>query len=93
MPIRDIKETVRMITEEAGNYIMQHRSENQDVHTKEHAFDYATKADKEAEKIIIKGIRKQFPNDSILCEETGYLAGAKDYASLFDTLRMPLDGF
>ena len=53
-----------------------------------HEKDLSTQWDKAAEKIIIAGIKKAFPDDALLTEETGRIAGRPDHLWLID----PLDG-
>lgn len=49
--------------------------------------DFVTKADKEAEKVIIKEIKSYFPNHAIVAEESGIQSG-NNYKWVID----PLDG-
>jgi myo-inositol-1(or 4)-monophosphatase len=50
--------------------------------------EIVTTADKLAERIIIKSIKKQFPTDAILAEESGRLKNKSDYVWIID----PMDG-
>lgn len=50
--------------------------------------DFYTSADTEAEKIILAGIQKHFPNDEILSEESPFKAGAPGKRWIVD----PIDG-
>lgn len=52
------------------------------------AIDLVTDADKAAEEIIIAGLRKRFPDDAILAEESGDHASSNDRRWVVD----PLDG-
>ncbi|MDZ5603328.1 inositol-phosphate phosphatase [Pseudomonas sp. RP23018S] len=56
------------------------------------AKDYVSEVDRAAEDVIVKALRKAYPNHSILGEETGLHAGSgeegKDYLWVID----PLDG-
>jgi len=55
---------------------------------KKGSIDLVTEADLEAEKIILEAIRSDFPNDSIISEETGRQKHASGRTWLVD----PLDG-
>ena len=50
--------------------------------------DLVSEADKALEKQIRAGIQAAFPQDGILCEEDGYVAGDNDYVWVID----PVDG-
>jgi myo-inositol-1(or 4)-monophosphatase len=55
---------------------------------KSHSEDYATKGDLASEKIIISAIKKNFPNDGIISEESKDYKTGSDYVWIID----PLDG-
>lgn len=55
---------------------------------KKGAIDLVTEADTEAEKLIIDTIRSNFPEHSILAEESGRIDGKQGYQWIID----PLDG-
>ncbi len=50
--------------------------------------DLLTRADQEAEKVILEGLRKAFPDDAILAEESGESGGSERPRWIID----PLDG-
>lgn len=57
--------------------------------TKQNDFDVVTEADKASEKLIIEGIRREFPSHSILSEESGESSNPdSDWLWVID----PLDG-
>lgn len=65
------------------------RSQELEIATKQNDFDVVTAADKASEKIIIESINKNFPDHSILTEESGLsLKGNGDWQWVID----PLDG-
>lgn len=77
------------IAREAGKVQMQlFRDSELNITTKQNDYDVVTSADKASEKIIIDSIRKQFPNHSILTEESGEISGNSPYRWVID----PLDG-
>lgn len=55
---------------------------------KKGAIDLVTVADTESEKVIIQTIRRNFPDHTILAEESGLAEGASDFQWIVD----PLDG-
>jgi len=70
----------------AGNYLREKFSSS--FKLKEFRYDIKLKQDIESEKIIIEEIKKFFPDDSFLSEETGFLENKKDNLWVID----PLDG-
>ncbi|HHH12680.1 MAG TPA: inositol monophosphatase, partial [Thiolapillus brandeum] len=73
---------------EAGHLLLRYfnRMENIPVEEKQ-ANDFVTEVDRASEQIIIRAIRKAYPNHAILAEESGDHAG-NDYLWIID----PLDG-
>lgn len=55
------------------------------------ANDYVTEVDKASEQLLVEGLRKSFPDHSILCEETGLLEGKGEDAE-WQWVIDPLDG-
>jgi myo-inositol-1(or 4)-monophosphatase len=70
----------------AGNYLKE--KFNVSFKLKEFRYDIKLNEDIESEKIIIEEIKKFFPDDSFLSEETGFLENKKDNLWVID----PLDG-
>lgn len=65
------------------------RSQELEIATKQNDFDVVTAADKASEKIIIESISKNYPDHSVLTEESGLsLHGNNDWEWVID----PLDG-
>ena len=65
------------------------RSQELEIATKQNDFDVVTAADKASEKIIIESISKNYPDHSILTEESGLsLHGNNEWEWVID----PLDG-
>ena len=71
---------------EAGKLLMKNFGKESKVFAKG-KHDFALKADKDAEKVIIKILKKRFPKYAILAEESGK-SGKSDYTWIID----PLDG-
>jgi myo-inositol-1(or 4)-monophosphatase len=70
----------------AGKLLMKHYKNTRKL-TFKNSWDFATKADFEAEKLVISHIKKTFPKHSILSEEIGKIKG-NEYKWIID----PLDG-
>lgn len=74
---------------EAGKVISKYSGKDQHKHVKhEDLTDYATEADLEAEKAIIKILNANFPDHNIIAEE----GGSKDRKSEYTWVVDPLDG-
>lgn len=73
---------------EAGKIHKKYFSEDLKVETKSSPFDLLTIADKEAERVIVKLIKKYFPGHNFLGEEGSYAKTPSDYTWIID----PLDG-
>lgn len=75
----------------AGNIIMRHLRQGQSLDVqRKGANDYVTKADHEAEAVIIDTIRRKYPDHAILAEESGSSEGASD--NDVEWIIDPLDG-
>lgn len=72
----------------AGNIHMKYFGKIHEVDFKANEFDIVTQTDKESEKLIIEHIRTNFPEHSILAEESGKADKESDYLWIID----PLDG-
>ena len=70
----------------AGNYLKE--KFNNSFKLKEFRYDIKLKQDIESEKIITDNIKKFFPEDSFLCEETGFVENKNKNLWIID----PLDG-
>ncbi len=71
---------------EAGKLLMKNFGKESKVFAKG-KHDFALKADKDAEKVIVKILKKRFPRYAVLAEESGK-HGDSDYTWIID----PLDG-
>lgn len=77
------------IAKEAGVICMDCRKQGLKVNTKRSAFDFVTSADKKSEEYITQRLKEEFPDYSILTEETKELIGTnKKKMWMVD----PLDG-
>jgi myo-inositol-1(or 4)-monophosphatase len=73
----------------AGDIIMQHHNKISSLHIENKAeHDFVSEVDKQAEAVIVSEIRKSFPQDSILGEESGESIGESGDTWIID----PLDG-
>lgn len=72
----------------AGKIILQYYGKQLQLHHKKTSVDYRTKADVEAEKVIIKAIEAYFPEYNIFSEEHGHIQKRSQYTFIVD----PLDG-
>jgi myo-inositol-1(or 4)-monophosphatase len=71
----------------AGSVLLRHFGRELDVSTKSSAIDLVTDADRAAEEVILARLRRERPDDGILAEESGEIAG-KGRRWIVD----PLDG-
>lgn len=78
---------VKNLTKLAGEKLLDYYKQEQAV-TEKSAIDFALEADTTIENFILEAIRKSFPEDSILAEETGEQANSSEYLWIVD----PLDG-
>ncbi|MBU1119332.1 hypothetical protein KKH43_05620 [Patescibacteria group bacterium] len=68
-------EVARDLAYEAGEKLKELYNTHLEVYQKEVSADEVTNADHASEEIIIRGIKKNFPNDSIASEEAGSISG------------------
>ncbi|MBD3426256.1 MAG: inositol monophosphatase [Candidatus Omnitrophica bacterium] len=83
-----IKEVAENVAKEAGEYVLKHMGRLKEVSHKSGINDLVTDVDKGSEKIIISRIKNEFPEHSILAEESG----EEDAGSVFRWVIDPLDG-
>jgi|SRR3989344_2998877 len=74
--------------EDAGKVHLKYFGKNLKKTQKSSAADFQTKSDVEAEEVILKVIKKHFPNYNILSEESDYVDNKSQYTFIID----PLDG-
>ncbi len=88
--LSSVLDFARQIAEEAGQLLMQGRSQLQsaDVETKSSARDLVTQVDRDCESFLVSKIQSRFPKDEILAEEGGLRPGANTTSWCID----PLDG-
>jgi myo-inositol-1(or 4)-monophosphatase len=79
---------LKKIIIEAGNETLKYYGKTGIHHTKEHVEDVVTKADIKSEKIIVDAIKKYFPQDGIISEESKDYKTKSEYVWIID----PLDG-
>ncbi len=74
---------------EAGKIHLKHYEKEKDISQKSNEFDLVTNVDKMSEEKIISILSKNFPDHSILCEESGkHQTRDSDYVWVID----PIDG-
>lgn len=88
MRINALDRFIEDITKQAGVSIRNNFGKITEGTPKSGPRDIVTKADYEAEDILITAIRRKFPYHAILSEEAGALAGSSPYTWIID----PLDG-
>lgn len=77
------------VAKQAGEIVMNYFGQELNRKIKRNEGDYATEADYASERFIIEKIRQQFPNDSIVAEESGqHNSGNSKHTWIVD----PLDG-
>lgn len=82
-------EKVIKIAKRAGEEILKIKKEGFQVRTKTSEFDFVTTADLKSEEIILRELKKEFPEDEIISEETdNKITGKNKRVWLVD----PLDG-
>jgi myo-inositol-1(or 4)-monophosphatase len=72
----------------AGSVLLQYYGQQLQLKHKSTSADFRTKADVEAEKVIIAAIEKFFPDYNIFAEEHGHIQKGSEYTFVID----PLDG-
>jgi len=83
-----LRETAFRLVQESGAILLRHFGRIKNVRQKEHPSSVVCEADLASEQHIVQGIRSRFPDDSIIAEESGYLAGTSEFTWVID----PLDG-
>ena len=83
----NFKSTALLAAKRAGKILLHYYGKKEIVKEKPNK-SFVAEADLSANKIIIKTIKKYFPNHSILSEETGFESKKSEYKWIID----PLDG-
>jgi myo-inositol-1(or 4)-monophosphatase len=73
---------------QAGAILLNYFGSIRDVRQKEHPSSVVCEADLASEKLVIQRIRKRFPDDGIIAEESGWVPGNSGFTWVID----PLDG-
>ncbi len=76
------------VAREAGAELLAYRERPYAIAEKAHRADLVTDADRASERIVVARLRAEFPQASILAEESGMHAGTRDERWIVD----PLDG-
>jgi myo-inositol-1(or 4)-monophosphatase len=84
----DPLETALAVAREAGAVLTREARAPREIHEKGARADLVTDADRASERIILERLRRDYPNASILTEESGTHAGSGDEQWIVD----PLDG-
>lgn len=83
-----LSDCIRLAKEAGKKQLSLFRSDRLGVEAKFNDYDVVTDADKASEAIVIDGIRKAYPDHSILSEESGSADNGSEYRWVID----PLDG-
>lgn len=84
----DFLKVAKQAAIEAGKVIMKYHGDDHKLLIKTDNSDFATKADLEAEKIIVEIIKKNFPSHNIIAEEKTRITNDSSYKWVID----PIDG-
>jgi myo-inositol-1(or 4)-monophosphatase len=84
----DALETALAVAAEASAVLLEHLSRPREIEEKGRRADLVTDADRASEALIVTRLRADFPNASILAEESGAYRGTGDERWIVD----PLDG-
>lgn len=85
---RRMLEKIIRIAVDAGEMAMNIRKAGFQTETKRDSFDFVTSADLKSEEYILKRLSEEFPKDSILSEEKGFVGNNTSRIWMVD----PLDG-
>ncbi|KJJ85170.1 Inositol monophosphatase [Candidatus Omnitrophus magneticus] len=83
-----IKKIASIAAKEAGSYAIEKLGHITEIIRKRGHNDLVTDVDKSCENIVIKHIKNNFPNHSILAEESGKSTGKENFTWVID----PIDG-
>ncbi len=86
--MRPTKEFITRITKEAGKNILTHFGKISVKYTKKNEGDVVTQADLDSEKILVNAIKKEYPGQGIISEESEDYNTDSEYVWVID----PLDG-
>ncbi len=87
MPLH-LLQIAKKLAHDAGRMAMEYQARGFKTHTKGALTDLVTEADYACEELILKTIRSNFPDHSILSEERGAIEGSSEYKWIID----PIDG-
>lgn len=83
----DARRLIEELATTAGSFLLEHFREDPELLSlRTSAKEAATKYDKMADEVIIRGIRGVFPDHSILTEESGILQGNPEWLWIVDSL-------
>jgi myo-inositol-1(or 4)-monophosphatase len=85
---RVVRQTGIELVSEAGAILLKYFGRVRDVRQKEHPSSVVCEADLASEKHIVAQIRRRFPQDGIIAEESGCQRGSSEFTWVVD----PLDG-
>src|SRR5436190_16171994 len=88
MQISKYKKLLLELVREGGGILMKHFGRIRQVRQKENPSSVVCEADVAAEQHSIERIRHEFPDDGIIAEESGFVAGSSEFTWVID----PLDG-
>ena len=78
---------IERLAEAAGDFLMgQFRKETRLTRLRASAKEAVTAYDKMADDVIVRGIKKAYPEHALLTEESGYVSGDPDWLWIVDSL-------
>ena len=82
-----MRESIQNITKEAGDFLLQHFGKDRRLlELRSSVKEAVTEYDKMADRLIVQGIKKAYPDHSLLTEESGLLGGDPDWLWIVDSL-------
>lgn len=87
MPLH-LLQIAKKLAHDAGNMALDYQKKGFTVQSKGSHLNLVTEADKACEALIIKTIKRNFPDHGIVSEESGLVEGSSEYKWIID----PIDG-
>jgi myo-inositol-1(or 4)-monophosphatase len=84
----DARDVAVRLAQEAGQLLLARFGSQRDARVKGHSSDVVTEIDIASETLIVRELRRLYPEDAIIAEESGCSAGRSEFTWVVD----PLDG-
>jgi len=82
-----MRELMQNLAKQAGDFLLDHFGKDQQLlQLRSSVKEAVTKYDGMADELIVQGIKKAYPNHSLLTEESGLLEGDPDWLWIVDSL-------